>query len=184
MNKSRKNTVALIALIIVLFLTASSAHAEYVPAQNAYTTPSTIQQDDYKKGELIVKFKDTVNIDKNQIDIGYAPSTADLDSLNKLNKQKAKSMKKLFGEKSSPNSLSGKDKLSNIYIIRTNKDENLIELAEKYKNNPYVEYAEPNYEVHALEIPNDTNYSLEWSHQVADSEDAWNIETGSNKIII
>ena len=177
MNKSRKNTVALITLIMILFLTASTAHAEYVP--NTYTAQTQPPADDYKKGELIVKFKDTVNIDENQIDIGYAVSTAELKTLNTLNKQKAKSMKKLFREKSSP-----KDKLSNIYIIHTDKDEDIIKLAEKYKNNPYVEYAEPNYEVHALEIPDDTNYSSQWSHQIANSEDAWDIETGNKSIII
>jgi len=169
-EKNYKNKAALITLIIIFFI-ASSAHAEY-------TAQTQSSADNYVKGELIVKFKDTVDINENQKHISSlnAASSADLDSLNRLNKEKAKSMKRLFREK--------KNSLSNIYIIRTDKDENLIELAEMYENNNYIEYAEPNYKIHILETPDDTYYFLEWSHQIADSEAGWDIETGSNKIII
>lgn len=183
-NKAQITILGLLILIMI----SSIVHAEYVPAQHPYnmTHPSIMQSpvvqnagaDDYRKGELIVKFKDTVEVDEDlkHMNVGYSVSTADLDSLNKINKDKVKSMKRLFKEK--------KNQLSNVYVLQTDKDEDIVELAKKYKNSPFVEYAEPNYEVHTLETPDDMYYSLQWSHQNANSEAGWNIETGSPGVVI
>lgn len=53
-------------------------------------------------------------------------------------------------------------------------------MVEAYKNNPHVEYAEPNCYVHALWEPNDPHYSLQW-HMENDEyggihmEEAWEL---------
>ena len=187
--------------LILFFLLSSSAYAGTLPAISQHNVFGTAQPlintpADYKKGELIVKFKDSVEVDEYQNHVSpkslSSNSAKDLDSLNALNKDKAKSMKRLFKEKKKQKhkddtiqlSKIDTDPLSNIYIIETDKDEDIIKLAEKYRNSPLVEYAEPNYKVHALEIPDDANYSLQWSHQNAESEAGWDIETGSQNIII
>ena len=69
-------------------------------------------------------------------------------------------------------------------------------MVEKYKNSPYVEYAEPNYKVYVdATIPNDHYFSLLWGmHNTGqsgvttdadiDAPEAWDITTGSSDIIV
>ncbi len=69
-------------------------------------------------------------------------------------------------------------------------------MVEKYKNSPYVEYAEPNYKVYVdATIPNDYYFSLLWGmHNIGqsggtvdadiDAPEAWDIQKGSNTIVV
>jgi subtilisin family serine protease len=70
-------------------------------------------------------------------------------------------------------------------------------MVEKYKNSPYVEYAEPNYKIYIdATIPNEDDFSLLWGmHNTGqsggtedvdiDAPEAWDIETGnSNEVVI
>jgi thermitase len=54
---------------------------------------------------------------------------------------------------------------------RLNADENVI-------------YAEPNYRYQIFRTPNDTYYNYQWAHSNINSENAWNLQTGSNTIEI
>jgi serine protease len=61
-------------------------------------------------------------------------------------------------------------------------------MVEAYSRNPNVEYAEPNYIAHALMVPNDQYYPLQWHLDNDDygginMEDAWDISTGSGVIV-
>jgi len=50
-----------------------------------------------------------------------------------------------------------------------------------------VEYAEPNYIYHALQIPDDTYYNLQWHYPAINLPQAWDITTGdrlSNDVIV
>ncbi len=49
---------------------------------------------------------------------------------------------------------------------------------------PGVAYAEPNYVVRAFLNPNDTDYHQQWGHDAINSEDAWEIGTGSSAVTI
>ena len=60
-------------------------------------------------------------------------------------------------------------------------------------NNPLVEYVEPNYIYRAVKTPNDTDFSKQWGlkNSIAkvnkidiDAEKAWDIETGSDQVIV
>ena len=60
----------------------------------------------------------------------------------------------------------------------------------EYEQDPNVEYAEPNYIVHALATtPNDTSFNLLWGlHNTKDTDidapEAWDITTGSDNTVI
>ncbi|MBW2466431.1 MAG: peptidase S8, partial [Deltaproteobacteria bacterium] len=64
------------------------------------------------------------------------------------------------------------------------------EALRKYRQDPMVEYAEPNYMVHALETtPNDTSFNQQWGLSNTgdydiDAPEAWDITTGAENIII
>lgn len=49
--------------------------------------------------------------------------------------------------------------------------------------NPDVEYAEPNYRRHALAVPNDPGYPLQWHYPAIQLPQAWDISTGSDVIV-
>lgn len=64
-----------------------------------------------------------------------------------------------------------------------------------YRRNPNVLYAEPNYIVHALVVPNDPDFSQQWGLQNTGQEggvpgadihatQAWNLTTGSSNVVI
>ncbi len=62
------------------------------------------------------------------------------------------------------------------------------QVLEMLKNNPCVEYAEPNYIAHAFMVPNDPYYSYQWHfHGVdeggIDMEPAWDLATGKDVVV-
>jgi subtilisin family serine protease len=89
----------------------------------------------------------------------------------------------------------------NIQHIKLPDNMSVEEAVEYYSQDPNVEYAEPNYIVHAtaIEIPNDTDFSKLWGLQntaqnvngtagTADSDidapEAWDSVTGSSNVVI
>ncbi len=53
-----------------------------------------------------------------------------------------------------------------------------------FKSIPNVAYAEPNYIVHALSIPDDQYFSKQWYLQNINAPQAWNVSTGANTVIV
>ncbi|BBJ28280.1 S8 family serine peptidase [Athalassotoga saccharophila] len=53
-----------------------------------------------------------------------------------------------------------------------------------FKSLPNVAYAEPNYIVHALSIPNDPDFGKQWYLQNIEAPQAWNVSTGANTVIV
>jgi subtilisin family serine protease/DNA-binding beta-propeller fold protein YncE len=65
----------------------------------------------------------------------------------------------------------------------------------RLRRNPHVEYAEPNYLLHAALVPNDANYALLWGlHNTGQTgglpgadigaEAAWSVSTGSRSVLV
>lgn len=68
------------------------------------------------------------------------------------------------------------------------KGKTVAQMVERYSRNPNVEYAEPNRIAHALMVPNDHYYPLQWHldngvYGGINVEDAWDISTGSGVIV-
>jgi len=57
------------------------------------------------------------------------------------------------------------------------------EMLEMYRNNPSVEYAEPNYIYRAYMTPNDTYYSYQWHFPSISMEPAWDETTGTGVLV-
>jgi serine protease len=64
----------------------------------------------------------------------------------------------------------------NLYVLEG--DKNLIKNLRKSPLGKHIEYIEPNYIYHALEIPNDPNYSQQWNFRSINVEQAWDESKG------
>ncbi|WP_370589259.1 S8 family peptidase [Thermoactinomyces sp. CICC 10521] len=109
----------------------------------------------YVPGELIVKFKPGVN-------------TASVESLSDQ-----------LGAKVVESSKYGWQ------VVKFDKNTSIQDMIKKYKANPNVQYAEPNYYFHAEWTPNDTYFSSQqWGPQKIQAPQAWDVTRGSSSVKI
>jgi len=69
-------------------------------------------------------------------------------------------------------------------LVKIPKGKDPLEYAEELSKDPGVEYAEPNYFLELLSVPNDPLYPKQWNLKEFGLEQAWDIETGNNKVIV
>jgi len=110
----------------------------------------------YKEGELIVKFKKDVSVSKSA-------------NIHKMVAAKVKRRLRLIGAD---------------HVILP-EGMSVEEALAKYKADPNVEYAEPNYKVRKAAItPNDTEFSKQWGLKKIEAEKAWDYSQGSSDVIV
>ncbi|MDC0552589.1 S8 family serine peptidase, partial [Flavobacteriaceae bacterium] len=117
----------------------------------------------FEPGELIVKLKDNVDANVTYAENGKAVSSFNIGELLGI-EDKIESSSVMFHQKSIEASIVNKEKMKavymskgmtnpkdpltmkNIFVLKTlNQQENILMLIDEIKNNPNVEYAEPNY---------------------------------------
>ncbi|MBQ7160282.1 MAG: S8 family serine peptidase [Clostridia bacterium] len=81
------------------------------------------------------------------------------------------------------NTYSISDTGNNICFIKSSEI-NVGDMLEKLRSNDYVEIAEPNYKYDLHAVPNDPEYDLQYALDLINAEDAWNITTGSNSVVV
>ncbi|MDB4135000.1 S8 family serine peptidase, partial [Flavobacteriaceae bacterium] len=127
--------------------------------------PPAVQQDlmNFEPGELIVKLKDNVDANVTYAENGKAMSSFNIGELLGI-EDKIESSSVMFHQKAIEASVLNSQKMKavylskgmtnpkdpltmkNIFVLKTNNvQENILMLIEEIKNNPNVEYAEPNY---------------------------------------
>ena len=172
----------IIGTFIVTLLIATAVSSIGMINRSTYFINNKIDDNpvsEFVPGEFIVKFKDKPSL------------CVSIDELNE--KHYVRSMEKIF--RNSENTI-----LDNIYILGIPKDSDISAIVDDYSSCPDVVYAEPNYIGYLLEIPNDHNFSKQWSlHNTGqtfwndtfgsldadiDAPEAWDIETGSEDVII
>jgi len=67
--------------------------------------------------------------------------------------------------------------------LRLPPGRSVAQMVAAYRQNPNVEYAEPNYIRRASMVPNDPIYSYQWHMRQINVEPAWDISTGSGAIV-
>jgi len=72
--------------------------------------------------------------------------------------------------------------LSRFYLLRT--DRNVPALCAELRDEPVVEYAQPNYIYERCAKPNDPEFADQYAHQLIQMSDAWDISTGSHDIVV
>ncbi|KKS12070.1 MAG: Peptidase S8 and S53, subtilisin, kexin, sedolisin [Candidatus Daviesbacteria bacterium GW2011_GWB1_41_5] len=79
--------------------------------------------------------------------------------------------------------LTKKETIGKTVEIQTDEGETLLKINSLMAREE-IEYAEPNYIVHALAPPNDPYYPKLWGMKKIDAEKAWDVTTGSNNIVV
>ena len=69
-------------------------------------------------------------------------------------------------------------------LVKIPNDKDPAEYAELLSKDPKIEYAEPNYYLKLLSLPNDPLYEQQWNLKGFGLEQAWNIETGNNRVVV
>jgi thermitase len=180
---------------------------EYKSDDDSVTLPRFVP------GELIVKFKDNVQIEspvsnngvlgssvssKESANIGMGVDntiggmlTTGIESIDQLNNQYSViSIEELFPDTTISS-------LSNIYKFTFPVDSEIIQITNDYNSDDNVVYAEPNYLFTAslakspipVKIPNDPLFNQQWAlNQTGDCDidapEAWNIKTGDSSVVI
>ncbi|MFH1718541.1 MAG: S8 family serine peptidase [Planctomycetota bacterium] len=75
-----------------------------------------------------------------------------------------------------------KSDLLGFYLLKT--DEEVGAVCARLKNDPDVEYAQPNYIYHYCRTPNDPEFPDQYAHQLIQMSDAWDISVGSRDIVV
>ena len=128
-------------------------------------TPPAVQQDlmNFEPGELIVKLKDNVDAGITYAENGKAVSSFNIGELLSI-EDKVASSKVMFHQKGIEASIANSEKMKavymakgmtnpkdpltmkNIFVLKTSDEqENILQLIQQIKDDPNVEYAEPNY---------------------------------------
>jgi len=184
MNKSK--IIFIIIILILSNITAGFVSAKKIEAEKTILLKDekiqeskdyNLDKPDYKKGELIVKFKNEIQPQTKNNQIKTNSNT--LDKLNA--KYEAKDIIAISSKENTP--------LSNIYKIEINGETDIKKAVEEYKTNSNVLYAEPNYYYYSCNTPNDPLLDRQWGLNQSfdydiDGPEAWDIETGDSNIII
>jgi len=151
---------------------------------------------EYVKGELLVKFKDDVEISfdykSNRLISGYLS----IDQF--IEEQKVDYIEKVFKTAEKQRNVNtyidhtGREKLVpqlfNIYLIKYQEDVDAKELSETFQDDPLVEYAEPNYLFYTMgimdTIPNDPLFPNQWYLNAIKAPAAWDSITGDTSLAI
>jgi len=135
----------------------------------------------YVPGELIIKFKENnVFLKSKTIKEDDILGIQSIDTLN--DKYKVKSCNKFYNSNL-------ENIFSNLYLFELNKKSDIMAIAEEYKKDPNVEFAEPNYIYTLDETTNDPLFEQQWGlNQIndfdIDAPEAWNINKGSSNVTI
>lgn len=164
-RNSRNKVFICISLLVSMFLTIG---------QFSFTTAlgidSGVKEIRYNKASYKeMKIKGTAGKD-------YAPgqlivkfkSTANISSANKL--AKAKVLK------------TQKDK--KVQLVKIDNQADFLKTIETYRNNPDVEYVQPNYKVKTYFTPNDSMYNLQWALTEIQVPPAWDITQAASDVTV
>ena len=125
---------------------------------------SLLETTDYTHSEILVRFNDNIQVDtlsrsnRVELDGGEGVLTASL------------------GE--------GFLSDSQLFEIPVMTGQSVPDLVEYYNSLAIVDYAEPNYVMESLAVPNDQFYGVQWGFPNIDAPSAWDTRTDSSSIIV
>jgi subtilisin family serine protease len=162
-------------IIIVLYVGSTISPAVNLQTNEYCRTNNESSLGYYIEDEIIIKFKEETQIITKTVGKNVVTGIKSIDVLNE--KYEIASAKKVF-------EYSIKTSFSNIYLFKYSKNVDILTVINEYKNNPNVEYAQPNYLYYAQWEPNDPLWAEQWGQQMIYCEKAWDVERGDSDIII
>ena len=131
-----------------------------ISGQNGHSKRSKAHEATYVQGELLVKYKDSVR----SVAAEYFRSRWRVSTLRSFRR-------------------------IGVQHVKLPRDMTVEEALEIYRNDPDVEYVEPNYRRYATAIPNDSFFSNLWGLNNAgdtdiDAPEAWDITQGNSNVVV
>jgi serine protease len=164
MISPRRTGACLAAAVFAAGLLGAISLVAQAPAASPYSMILTSQRAlefvqaaadrlDYLPGEVLVKFKAGVG------------TAGEQSALLALRSQPSASSLRWIGD---------------VAVVRDQSEWNADILAEQLREQPEVEYAEPNYIRRPTGVPNDPGYADQWNMDALDMPRAWDINPGAN----
>ena len=155
-----KLPIIALTLLAIFLLVHNVSYAENVEEVTV--------EGEYEEGALLVKFNPAIN---EAVDV--AAKRVNLPTVSYLNaKHNLEEIKPLYKREGS----------DQVYKLTFNSKKEMEELLADFENNVVVEYAEPNYLVHAQAfVPNDTYYDDQWNFDIINVPEAWSYDAVSPK---
>ena len=146
--------------IIILALSCFLAASVGVYGRNGHNKRAKAREATYVKGELLVKYKPAVRAAATE----YFRSRWGVSTLRRFRRV-------------------------GIQHVRLPRDMTVEEALEIYRNDPDVEYVEPNYRRYATASPNDSFFANLWGLNNAgdtdiDAPEAWDITQGNSNVVV
>jgi subtilisin family serine protease len=184
MNRYNKSKQYLAVIIICIFIATCSFP---ILSGEQVINDFTENNIDYVKGEFIIKFNDNLKIDPYKSTNGlYKTGISSIDKLNEKNN--VFFVENLFESFNNYH-------LNNIFKFKVSKSSDILSIIKDYKLDENTLYVEPNYIFKTCLTPNDPEFYLQYAlHNTGqtngtvdadiDAPEAWDIETGDERIII
>jgi len=141
-----------------------------------------IEENYYVPGEIIVKYKDSIIEGKRTSSVSSVDNKNDIQKKEKVfnspNKEAKTRTADIESKKNRPS-------LDSVYKLTFPKDADLEKIIREYKEDPNIEYAHLNY-LATLQTttPNDPGFASQWGLKKIEATEAWNIDTGSEDLIV
>lgn len=189
-NTINKNLCFVIFLVLTILMQVDLAHTK----QGA-----THDNPAFLEGEIIVKFKEALpSQDQDGNSPIFSTGFSSIDALNSLHSvtalektikgasttdfEKTRSKFPMRASRSSVNNFNpGYDK---IYTLKFDPSSDVLAVLEDYRQNPHVEFAQPNYIYAPDLVPNDPQFGTQYAHNVTSAIEGWDTQTGNSSIII
>lgn len=124
----------------------------------------------YSGGVIIIKLKDNASLSTITNDLQVCSTQPVFEYVSRL------------GEKSR---LSIETRgLDRVHVVQLESGVSVESMLGKYRKDPEVEYAQPNYIYEPDRVPNDPLYGNQYAHQLTLAGAAWDMTTGSQNVVI
>jgi serine protease len=137
-------------------------------------------EDDFVPGDVIVKFRAETAGGKSKSSklaaTGLALKAGSIHRPALLSVPAAGSAAATAASSAIARALSGNSRLQHKW--------DTIRAIKQLRQNPDIEYAEPNYRRTPTLLPDDTNYHLQWHYPLINLPQAWDITTGADTVIV
>ncbi|UCD51951.1 MAG: S8 family serine peptidase [Phycisphaerales bacterium] len=166
---------ALLIATTGLARTPSRPRIEAMAADDGQITPQSPAESSYMPGQVLVKLK-SGSAQKHTMAAQDATAKrreeailARLQDRYGFDRQETTAASRLRGRR-------------RYHLLQTDLD--VPTVCAQLRNDPDVQYAQPNYIYHICQVPDDPDFPDQYAHQLIQMPDAWDISTGSRDVVV
>jgi len=188
-----------VCTLLIATIVLPTAGTSYREVRNTYKVlnEKTMKENlDFSPGEFFVKFREGTMLSFSLVDNIMITGIPSIDTLNR--NYKVRDIEEtILGVNKKPKNpeLFESIGLNRIFTFKCDEGLDVMSAVESFREDPNVEFAEPNYFGHGCLMPNDASFNLQWGlHNTGqtggtpdadiDGPEAWDITLGSFNVVI